>query len=61
MDFTQYNDVVQQWIQQIMQNRETNAELTLKYANDIIEYGQKSMIKFFLRPEVRSRKLQRMK
>ena len=30
MDFTQYNDVVQQWIQQIMQNRETNAELTLK-------------------------------
>lgn len=42
MDFTQYNDVVQQWIQQIMQNRETNAELTLKYANDIIEYGQKN-------------------
>ena len=30
MDFTQYNDVVQQWIQQIMQNRETNAELPLK-------------------------------
>lgn len=42
MDFTEYNDVVQQWIQQIMENREKNAQLTLKYANDIIEYGQKT-------------------
>ena len=39
MDFTEYNDVVQQWIQQIMENREKNAQLTLKYAKDIIEYG----------------------
>ena len=42
MDFTEYNDVVQGWIRQILQNREKNAELTLKYANDIIEYGQKT-------------------
>ena len=42
MDFTEYNDVVQQWIQQIMENREKNAQLTLKYAKDIIEYGQKT-------------------
>lgn len=42
MDFSQYSDVVQRWIQQVMQNREKNAELTLKYAKDIIEYGQKT-------------------
>ncbi len=42
MDFSEYNDVVQSWIQQILQNREKNAELTLKYVNDIIEYGQKT-------------------
>lgn len=42
MDFTQYNDAVQRWIQQIMENREKNAQLTLKYAKDIIEYGRKT-------------------
>lgn len=42
MDFTEYNDVVKRWVQQILQNREKNAELTLKYAKDIIEYGQKT-------------------
>lgn len=42
MDFTEYSDDVQQWIQQVLQNREINAELTLKYAKDIIEYGQKN-------------------
>lgn len=34
MDFTEYNDVVKRWVQQILQNREKNAELTLKYAKE---------------------------
>ena len=42
MDFYEYSDVVQQWIQQVLANREINAELTLKYSNDLIEYGKKT-------------------
>lgn len=42
MDFSEYSDVVLQWIQNVMYYREKNAELTLKYAKDIIEYGQKT-------------------
>lgn len=42
MDFSEYSDVVRQWIEQVFANRGINAELTLKYCNDIIEFGQKN-------------------
>ena len=31
MDFTQYKDVVHEWIDQIIKNRITDVELTLTY------------------------------
>lgn len=42
MDFSGYSDVVCQWIKQVFANRGINAELTLKYSNDIIEFGEKT-------------------
>ena len=39
MDYKKYNDVVQKWINCIEENAQSNAELTLTYCNDIIEYG----------------------
>ena len=42
MDFYEYNDLVQQWVQNVLDNRGKNAELTLKFTGDIIDYGQKS-------------------
>lgn len=39
MAFSEYSNLVQQWIQQILANRGRNAELTLKYSQDIIDYG----------------------
>jgi diguanylate cyclase (GGDEF)-like protein len=42
MDFSEYSSMVQMWIQQILANRGVNAELTLKYSEDIINYGQKT-------------------
>ena len=42
MDFYEYNDMVQQWVSQVLENTGKNAELTLKYCRDIIEYGEKN-------------------
>lgn len=39
MDYTKYNEVVQKWIHYIEENAQSNTELTLKYCNDLIEYG----------------------
>ena len=41
MDFSNYNEIVQQWIDGVLSNINTDAELTLKYCNDIIDYGLK--------------------
>ena len=41
MDFSNYNEIVQQWIDGVLSNSNTDAELTLKYCNDIIDYGLK--------------------
>lgn len=40
MDFEEYDGVVRQWIDQVLENREINAGLTLKYSRDIISYGE---------------------
>ena len=42
MDFYEYNDMVQQWVSQVLENTGKNAELTLKYCRNIIEYGEKN-------------------
>jgi len=41
MDKTKYNEIVQEWICKIEENSSSNAELTLKYCNDVIDYGKK--------------------
>lgn len=42
MEFCEYSEEVQQWIQQVIANREINAELTLKYSNQLIEYAERT-------------------
>lgn len=41
MDFSEYSEVVRAWIDQLLQNRGVNAELTLKYCADIEQYAEK--------------------
>ena len=41
MDYKKYNEIVQSWIEVIQENCETDAELTLKYCENIIDYGKK--------------------
>ncbi len=41
MDFKEYGDVVAAWVDRVYENRGKDAELTLKYCNDIIDYAQK--------------------
>lgn len=38
----QYNDIVQLWIREVLNNRGKNAEMTLKYCNDIIQFGMQT-------------------
>ena len=42
MDYKKYNEIVQSWIEVIQENCETDAELTLKYCENIIDYGKKT-------------------
>jgi len=42
MDYKKYNEIVQSWIEIIQENCETDAELTLKYCENIIDYGKKT-------------------
>ncbi len=39
MDVTKYNDIVQYWVTQVMDNRGKDAELSLKFCKDIVNYG----------------------
>lgn len=41
MDYKKYNEIVQEWIEIIEENCQKDAELTLKYCKDIINYGKK--------------------
>ena len=41
MDKSRYNEFVQAWMQEVQDNCMQDAELTLKYCNDIIQYGLK--------------------
>lgn len=41
MDFSEYNEVVRAWLNEVFRNRGVNAELTLKYCADIEQYGAK--------------------
>lgn len=41
MEFTNYNEIVKSWVQGVYDNHQKDAELTLKYCNDIIEYAGK--------------------
>lgn len=42
MDIKKYNEIVQEWIEIVQKNCDKDAELTLKYCNDIIDYGKKT-------------------
>ena len=42
MDYKQYNEIVQGWIEIVQENCESDAELTLKYCENIIDYGKKT-------------------
>lgn len=39
MNFSEYNEIVRQWTNKVTENHGVNAELTLKYCNDIIDYA----------------------
>jgi len=41
MDYKMYNEIVQEWIAIVEENCNKDAELTLKYCQDIIGYGKK--------------------
>ena len=41
MDFSEYNEVVRAWMNEVLRNRGIDAELTLKYCADIEQYGAK--------------------
>lgn len=42
MDYKKYNEIVQEWIEIVQENSDKDAELTLKYCQDIIDYGKKT-------------------
>ena len=42
MDSSRYNEFVQAWMKEVQENCMQDAELTLKYCNDIIQYGLKT-------------------
>ena len=42
MDYTKYNEIVQEWIKIVNENCDRDAELTLKYCENIIDYGKKT-------------------
>lgn len=42
MDFSEYNETVRAWMNEVQKNLGVNAELTLKYCADIEEYGAKT-------------------
>lgn len=42
MDYKKYNEIVQEWIEIVQENSDRDAELTLKYCQDIIDYGKKT-------------------
>ncbi len=42
MDYKKYNEIVQSWIEIVQENCDKDAELTLKYCQDIIDYGKKT-------------------
>ena len=41
MDYKKYDETVQSWIKTVEENNHRDAELTLKYCEEIIAYGQK--------------------
>ena len=41
MDYKKYNEIVREWIEIVEENCHKDAELTLRYCQDIIEYGKK--------------------
>lgn len=42
MEFYEYSDMVQQWISHVLENRQRNAQLTIKYCEDLVEFGAKN-------------------
>jgi diguanylate cyclase (GGDEF)-like protein len=42
MELAEYSEIVQYWGNQVLENRGKNAELTLKFCTDIINYGMKN-------------------
>ena len=39
IEFKEYNEIIQQWLQGVLDSYRKDAELTLKYCNKLIEYG----------------------
>ena len=42
MDKSRYNEIIQNWMTEVEENADRNAELTLRYCMDIIQYGVKT-------------------
>ena len=42
MEYTKYNEIVQNWIKIVEENNHKDAELTLEYCQNIIDYGTKT-------------------
>ena len=42
MEFYEYSDMVQQWVGHVLEYRQRNARLTIKYCEDIIAFGTKN-------------------
>lgn len=42
MEFNEYNESVKNWTKGILDNYRKDAEMTIRYCNELIEYGEKT-------------------
>lgn len=42
MEFNEYNESVKNWTNGILDNYRKDAELTIRYCNELIDYGEKT-------------------
>ena len=44
MEFNEYNESVKNWTNGILDNYRKDAELTIRYCHELIDYGEKTQI-----------------
>ena len=42
LEFNEYNESVKNWTKGILDNYRKDAEMTIRYCNELIEYGEKT-------------------